>query len=66
MRFHSMEYQGAKLTHELKLKIGIVYMDLSKALDCLAHGFLLAKLHVYGLSEAACETMFDYSKHRKQ
>ena len=47
-------------------KIGTVYMDLSKAFDCLPHGLLIAKLHAYGLSEAACETMFDYSKDRKQ
>ena len=47
-------------------KIGTVYMDLSKAFDCLPHGLLIAKLHAYGLSEAACETMFDYLKDRKQ
>ena len=41
-------------------------MDLSKAFDCLPHGLLIAKLHAYGLSEAACETMFDYLKDRKQ
>ena len=47
-------------------KIGTVYMDLSKAFDCLPHGLLIAKLHTYGLSEAACETMLDYLKGRKQ
>ena len=47
-------------------KIGTVYMDLSKAFDCLPHGLLIAKLHACGLSEAACETMFDYLKDRKQ
>ena len=41
-------------------------MDLSKAFDCLPHGLLIAKLHTYGLSETACETMFDYLKDRKQ
>ena len=41
-------------------------MDLSKAFDCLPHGLLTAKLHAYGLSEAACETMFDYLKDLKQ
>ena len=46
--------------------IGTVYMDLSKAFDCLPHGLLIAKLHAYGLSEAACETMFDYLQDRKQ
>ena len=41
-------------------------MDLSKTFDCLPHGLLIAKLHAYGLSEAACETMLDYLKGRKQ
>ena len=47
-------------------KIGNVYMDLSKAFDCLSHGLLIAKLHANSLSEAACETMLDYLKGRKQ
>ena len=47
-------------------KIGTVYMDLSKAFDCLPHGLLIAKLNAYGLSEAACETMLDYLKGREQ
>ena len=47
-------------------KIRTVHMDLSKAFDCLPHGLLIAKLQAYGLSEAACETMLDYLKGRKQ
>ena len=47
-------------------KIGTVYMDLSRAFDCLPHGLLIAKLHAYGLSEAACAIMFDYLQDRKQ
>ena len=47
-------------------KIGTVYMDPSKAFDCLPHGLLIAKLHAYGLSETACETMFDYLQDRTQ
>ena len=35
-------------------------MNLPKVFDCLLQGFLVAKLHAYGLSETACETMFDY------
>ena len=41
-------------------------MDLSKVLNCLPYGVLIAELHAYGLSEAACETMFDYLQDRKQ
>ena len=47
-------------------KIGTVYMDLSKAFDCLPHGLLIAKCHAYGLFEAVCETMFGYLRGRKQ
>ena len=47
-------------------KIWTVYMDLSKAFDCLPHGLLIAKLHAYGLSDVACETMFDNLQDRKQ
>ena len=47
-------------------KIGTVYMDFSKAFDCLPHGLLIAKLYAYGISEAACKRMFDYLKGRKQ
>ena len=41
-------------------------MDLSKAFDCMPHGLLIAKLFAYGLSDAACEIMFDYLQNRKQ
>ena len=29
---------------------GAVFMDLSKAFDCLPHGLLIAKCHAYGLT----------------
>ena len=29
--------------------IGALFMDLSKAFDCLQHGLIIAKLHAYGL-----------------
>ena len=48
------------------MKIGAVFMDLSKAFDCLPHGLLIAKLHAYGLSTAACHLMFSYLKGRRQ
>ena len=48
------------------MKIAAVFMDLSKAFDCLPHGLLIAKLHAYCLSTAACHLMFSYLKGRRQ
>ena len=40
-------------------------MDVFKPFDDrLPRGFLTAKLHAYGLSEAACETICDHLKDR--
>ena len=46
-------------------KTGAVFMDLSKAFDCLPHALLLAKLNAYGLT-AACELMSSYLNQRMQ
>ena len=46
--------------------VGTIFMDLSKAFDCLPHGLLIAKLHAYGLSNQACELLADYLSERKQ
>ena len=47
-------------------KTGAVFMDLSKAFDCLPHALLLAKLNAYGLSTAVCELMSSYLNQRMQ
>ena len=47
-------------------KTGAVFMDLSKAFDCLPHALLIAKLNAYGLSTAACELMSSYLNQRMQ
>ena len=45
---------------------GAVFMDLSKAFDCLPHGLLIAKCHAYGVTVPACELLADYLSQLKQ
>ena len=45
---------------------GAVLMDLSEAFDCIAHGLLNAKLHVYGLSFDTVIFLNLHLKNRKQ
>ena len=47
-------------------KVGTIFMDLSKAFDCLPHGLLIAKLHAYGCSMSACELISNYLSNRQQ
>ena len=49
-----------------KHTVGALFMDLSKAFDCLPHGLLIAKLHAYGLTPAACRLLGDYLSGRRQ
>ena len=58
--------EDLKSALDKNMKIVAVFMDLSKAFDCLPHGLLIAKLHAYGLSTAACHLMFSYLKGRRQ
>ena len=43
-----------------------VFMNLSKAFDCLPHGLIIAKLHAYGLSINACDLFSSYLCNRFQ
>ena len=45
---------------------GALLTDLSKALDCLDHELLIAKLNAYGFSLPALRLIHDYLSHRKQ
>ena len=45
---------------------GAVLADLSKALNCLNHDFLIAKLNAYGFSLPALRLIHDYLSNRKQ
>ena len=49
-----------KYALDQNLKTGVVFMDLSKAFDCLPHSLLIAKLHAYGVDWSACEFLADY------
>ena len=44
---------------------GAVLADLSKALNCLNHDFLIAKLNAYGFSLPALRLIHDYLLNRK-
>ena len=46
--------------------IGAVFMDLSKAFDCLSHSLLIAKLNAYGMTYSSCCLLSDYLTDRKQ
>ena len=41
-------------------------MGLSKALDCISHDVLIAKLYAYGFSEKSAVFLYSYLKRRKQ
>ena len=45
---------------------GILITDLSKAVDCLPHRLLIAKLRVYGPDESACKLVSSYFTGRMQ
>ena len=46
--------------------IGVLFMDLSKAFDCLPHGLLIAKLEAYGVDLPSCHLIANYLSNRKQ
>ena len=45
---------------------GAIFMDLSKAFDCLPHNLLIAKLNAYGLDSSACDLLASYLTDRRQ
>ena len=46
--------------------VGTIAMDLSKAFDKMPHALLIAKLHAYNVSPAACNFIISYLKNRLQ
>ena len=47
-------------------KVGVIYMDLSKAFGSLNHELLIAKLRYYGLDQNAVEFFKSYLSNRYQ
>ena len=45
---------------------GALFIDLSKAFDCLSHEFLIAKLDTYGIDKKALKLINSYFSNRKQ
>ena len=46
--------------------IGAVLLDLSKAIDCIPHEHLVAKLNTYGFDRQALKLIYSYLKERTQ
>ena len=46
--------------------IGFIFVDLSKAYDCLPHDLLIAKLQAYGHDRSSLRLLMDYLNSRKQ
>ena len=45
---------------------GALFIDFSKAFDCLSHEFLIAKLDTYGIDKKASKLVNSYFSIRKQ
>ena len=46
--------------------VGAVFMDLSKAFDCISHDLLIAKMEACGFNEDFLTFLHSYLKRRKQ
>ena len=58
--------ENCKKALDQKMNTGAVFLDLSKAFDCLNHDLLLAKLNAYGFDRQSLEHIQSYLRDRKQ
>ena len=69
---HSCQHVLLRLTEEWRKQLdnnkvfGALFMDLSKAFDCLPHDLLLAKLEAYGFDIHTLKIFQSYLSKRKQ
>ena len=71
-KHYSANYVPIRLIENLKKNlgnnkiVGAVFMDLSKAFDCIPHDLLLAKMEAHGFIEDFLTFLYSYLKCRKQ
>ena len=58
--------ENCKKALDQKMNAGAVFIDLSKAFDCLNHDLLIAKLDAYGFTRLALKYIKSYLRDRKQ
>ena len=46
--------------------VGGVFMDLSKAFDCIPHGLVIAMFEAYGFDDSLVHCIYSYLDYRKQ
>ena len=51
---------------DMKQKVGLFMMDLSKAFDCISHDLMIAKLSAYGFDKNSLKLIYSYLKGRNQ
>ena len=66
MQLKPCSYKTDQKHLDNKKIVGTVFMDLSKAFDCIPHDLLIAKLRDYGFNKKALTFLYSCLKRRKQ